>query len=923
MNLFDEESSGDEASLRSRAGSQSHGAILKPNAESLRAPLTGFDDDKESSEDEDSPGAYERIKRQLMGDSNEPPMDEDWSVSNTLTPRHQVPATDRTPHVSPSRSARPSVARSPGLFVSPNKPEALPSDEPDPEEDLGMDESRSRLQELVARKRREREEKEKAAHRSSDIDDESMGEETQRISASPKDVHDGRSTNGDNGSPPPRKNRKERPTRKASKKAMDEMNRETQRISRNMQLSHQAKTRTKFTTADLFKKMGFRQPSTTTENASPAEYPPKGSSSPVKILSDGESIRQPGTPPSSPPSLGEERQKGDQYPLSEPKIDAATIMGDDDEAEELLSLDDLISQLPHKLSRTKNAIGHEQSDKPAKEQKPSLRRFLKSARRPMSSDVEEEDDLEIVRPQKPSRIAALDNVPAKRAFEPQSIQALRVLAHLNDQNHGLRAKGRLTASELKANLTRQAREQAQLEKMERIQALKDKGVYVETEDEKERNQMQIESMIERARREADELAKREKEAAKREGKEVVGDLPDSDGDEEFAPSEEEDNLQLSGSEDENDEDVEPSDDEDEEGDDEDGGKVIEDEDGQEGSALVDGINEEDSEEDDIEESDERFVDDSIQTPKPNPRWKKAIVLDEESDDDANPITPALQSMKTPGSKSSLAQAFGFAQEKSPAGGLSQFFGGTMGQSQSQAQEQRDSLDFLRGAGPAPLPEFGDVSDDDYEEPTQDYVVRDSQNGQQSPVKTSPAMWNTDTRSPQPFAPTQASPFPDATQDVGFQKHFSPAQRVGIPVQNNLLSAVDTVMLEESESPIVKRKGRLHRGRRSSDVEIESSDHEVGASIPNERLVEGPNHKENAFAVMEKASRKVGQRDAFDKENSKAKGMFEEQADESDDEYAGIGGVSDDDMGEEDEEDRKWKTDAEVKMNRGKAAEFHA
>ena len=37
-----------------------------------------------------------------------------------------------------------------------------------------------------------------------------------------------------------------RPTRKAGKKAMEEMQREQQRISRNMQLTHQAKTKKKY-----------------------------------------------------------------------------------------------------------------------------------------------------------------------------------------------------------------------------------------------------------------------------------------------------------------------------------------------------------------------------------------------------------------------------------------------------------------------------------------------------------------------------------------------------------------------------------------------------------------------------------------------------------------------------------------------------
>jgi mediator of replication checkpoint protein 1 len=56
---------------------------------------------------------------------------------------------------------------------------------------------------------------------------------------------------------------------------------------------------------------------------------------------------------------------------------------------------------------------------------------------------------------------------------------------------------------------------------------------------------------------------------------------------------------------------------------------------------------------------------------------------------------------------------------------------------------------------------------------------------------------------------------------------------------------------------------------------------------------------NAFDVMRKSSKKKAELEDFDKKKSKAKEMVHEQAEESEDEYAGLGGASDDDSGEDD------------------------
>src|SRR5207237_5068437 len=48
-----------------------------------------------------------------------------------------------------------------------------------------------------------------------------------------------------------------RPTRKAGKKALDEMHRETQRLARNMQLAHEARTKKKVTRESLFMRFNY------------------------------------------------------------------------------------------------------------------------------------------------------------------------------------------------------------------------------------------------------------------------------------------------------------------------------------------------------------------------------------------------------------------------------------------------------------------------------------------------------------------------------------------------------------------------------------------------------------------------------------------------------------------------------------------
>lgn len=77
--------------------------------------------------------------------------------------------------------------------------------------------------------------------------------------------------------------------------------------------------------------------------------------------------------------------------------------------------------------------------------------------------------------------------------------------------------------------------------------------------------------------------------------------------------------------------------------------------------------------------------------------------------------------------------------------------------------------------------------------------------------------------------------------------------------------------------------------------------------------------------MRKAAKKPAQAvEEFDRKKSEAKGMVEEQAEESEDEYAGLGGASDDESaGSEDEEMQKMIDESDIKVDERKLAAFYA
>ncbi|KAF3058055.1 Mediator of replication checkpoint protein 1 [Daldinia childiae] len=234
------------------------------------------------------------------------------------------------------------IPSSPGLFVTPapetpmvrRQPGAGAESDTDDElpENLGKSE---RFLALVARKRQERLAREAEEERKRNERAERIGQQIPTESDIDDDVSD--VTDDDGG----RKLTQEvsRPARKASKKALEEMNRETQRLSRSMQLAHEAKTKKKITKASLFERFNFRTEAVSTETKPVISSRPTTPGSTQQTDID---MADAGTPPSSPPLALKVIETHLVTPTApNTRKDPDDVFGDDGE---LPSLEDALAQ---------------------------------------------------------------------------------------------------------------------------------------------------------------------------------------------------------------------------------------------------------------------------------------------------------------------------------------------------------------------------------------------------------------------------------------------------------------------------------------------------------------------------------------------------------------------------------------------------
>ncbi|TKA72706.1 hypothetical protein B0A49_04800 [Cryomyces minteri] len=898
---------------------------------------TAVEEEDEEEEVEEEEAAYTRVRRQLLAAKERPaalvneragsPVVDDTSsasrddLSMLLATSPSKPPSAKAKAMRQTFSTLQARRSSSGLFVSPraHSPASESLAVLDDESESGLPTSptaQSRLQELVARKREERHSKEAVEKKK-----QQAGRKASKVATSVE------TDSEDEGLAGRKLTQQARPTRKAGKKALEEMNRETQRMSRNMQLAHQAKTRTKVTKEDLFSIFNFRQPQKQPEEAPQDTESITTARAALALSSDVEPSPVKDTPPTSPPRLE------DRTPTLRIGIEVVGIDTFGAE-EEFPTLEEALSQPRNKVDKGKtpaylaeSPLAFAKPERPKKVTNPrQIRIHPPSKLLHAPQDESDSDDLEIIQ----NRFAVFDRVPAQKASEARALLVQRALAHISSPSKTRSKKGKpsMTPSELQASLQRRAREQAKREREEKLKELRARGVIIQTEEEREKEHLEFENLLEKARKDAEELGKKEKSAAKKDGSALtegdglsdIADEEDGDwqhSDEDRAQDGEEAAVELSGSEEEesmaSDEELESE----EEADTEETGHLLD-------TAAVEAADEDE----DVPSNGEELSDEEAEFAPIN-RGKSRnirVVLDEDDDDEEAVREAEDEAASGSVSVDDPAAAFGFNTTKIPPMGLTQMFAGTMADSQSQTDRsntiadnidpEEDSLAFLRYLPSATLPEFEATIADE----SPDLIVNDSQvppsQGQSAevPSTTQEIVLEYTQAGYQSQYTATGTELPDPTQDLGFETSRSP---VKVPPPPH--STIDTVMLPIVESPIVKKKGRLRRRTemvpRLSDVgeEANSDDEDKEFDI-----------SANAFDAMRKAAVKPVEPE-FDKKKSEAKGMVYEQAEESEDEYAGLGGASDDEDGnvEVDEETRAMIDEDEVDVDEREIAAFFA
>jgi mediator of replication checkpoint protein 1 len=955
--------------------------IFRPKGR-LAARMQATEDSSESEVEIRLDDARERVKKMLMNPestiSGQDAEDNDKSDTSVVPLKRKVRVRRRsTPTSSPEEGSA-----SPNLFVSPTKSAGTASNASDSEEFPSNPLENARFKALVEKKRQERLEKEaqaaeQKAKRMTEL-------KRQRTLVEQNDMNDDFVEQ--------RLTQQTKPTRKASKKAQEEIAREVQRMSRNMQLAHEARTRKKITKADLFKRFNYKPVGMKEENT---DGPTSSSPAPHSDIEKHE------TPPTSPASHGGDVEKPSVVSKSLAALNDLPKLENRLQAEveeDLPPLEiALTSSPPQKLDKGKGKATGILSPDPKLENIPVFKQRPVRIRPPVTADRKEstladsDSDLEILTAKTPdARMkkldAIFDRVPANQSKESRPLQALKILAHLTSpgkQTLGRNQKPSMTTTQLHLSLQQRARQQAAREKEERIEALRAKGIIPLTAEEREKVQAEGEDLMEMARREGEDLRRKEKAAAKKERKEKGEEDPfrDSSDDEDWEDGKDDLELSGSGSDDQEEGASDASgEEEDNEDDDEEEDELALDGQEQERTAIPNVMfdNEADETDDDEAEAqlsteeqirdpgdlDDHQEDEDVPINRKSRRVRKSNIISDD-EDEGNPVveTPSAprtvsptqlhtDSPKAPNSvlRSATKTFIPGLTIAGPAGlGLTQIFAGTMDDSQiedfdessaapnsiSQMDAEQDSLAFLRRLPALNLPPFVPTTDED----SAHDVVLDSQPGTfQTPESQSA---ETQTQGLQlglsqsqvhgfdslvDHTATQFSEFPEATQDVGFQ-HMTPIRGRFVEPPP---STVDTLVAGRSpaiqpmgETPVVKKKGKL---RRRAQVATFSDEEEVGEHANAEEEEEAFEISANVFDVMRKASkRKEVSVEEFDKKTSKAKEMVHEQADESEDEYAGLGGASDDESGGEEDGYVKEMIDDEggKDMDERKLAAFFA
>ncbi|KAG6180256.1 hypothetical protein E4U27_002844, partial [Claviceps purpurea] len=821
--------------------------------------------------------ARDRVRAMLQRDQaetddGEGPTGQDEDEDLPTAPRRQrrrAAATDT--QLDDSEADERTRPASPGLFVSspmrpsPRKDTERIDESDDSDNDLPALKS-DRFQLLVERKRQERlarEAAEEARKAERWAQQEKLNSEMELIASDDGEIG---ITDDEGGR---RLTQQARPTRKASKKAIEEMNRETQRMTRNMQLAPEIKTKTKISKSSLFQRFNYKP----TGYIEPEpELRTHSSSRPTTPHSDIE-MNDAGTPPSSPPTLNENAK-------------TATTNS--------TASNSLAREGFHGLRENRDRFGQQQSSSPGQKQmqKQTRRVRIKLPIVPINSMMDSDDELQITTTTKNKLDALFDSDRSRKA----------------DQS-------KMTPGELQAYLHFKARQQAKMERERRLEILRGQGIVVQTVEEREQQEREVEDLVAKARLEAHKIKETEQDEARRQGK-AKGEVDplawDDSEDEEYRDVAEEDaaEVEISGSEiDEMDEDAEEEQVQDENA----AGHVLFDDEAESAASEHEAQEEEDDDDDD----EERVV------TRPAARQRRArktttVLSDDEDSVGVTPKPFKLFSHMSPAGARALSPSPDAPNSvlrsakktfipglpvKGPAGlGLTQIFAGTMDNSQTS-----------NFAGTVPtqsmMPDFSQFPDSNFsataDEPMED-MIANSQRLHDSLAPTQAVQFNLSQSQMHGLGSlitdemqTQLSEGMEYSQDMGLQQHTPLRERFIEPP----FSTAETLPAEHpdgqqyytatvQDSPLV-RKGRLRR-RMDMSTAAEAS-----------RDADAPSAQADAFealrggaAAANKESRKSLAADDFDRKKSKAKGLVEEQAEESEDEYAGIGGVDGEDSDDE-------------------------
>ena len=836
-----------------------------------------------------------------------------------------TPMRRRAPAELPSRSPIDSESGG-GLFVSPTK---SIGEDADDEDDLPVNPLRNKekLAELVAKKRTERLAKEA---------EEKERDQQTASSDLPEGVYDDADKTPQDRTIEKIMSDASRPARKASKKALEEMERETQRLARQQALAHQMKVKKKFTTSDLFAKFNFRQPAAVDVPANQSTGGDTTASSAPNSDGIEERTKNPhSTPPSSPPSPLDRQQelvdKGALSKLVPVRQDSIASLAEFDEDEDLPDMVEVMKGTQKEKSISHPAVAGPQQDKKGLK----LARLGKKAALPSKDDSD--DDLEIIQ-QLPAHLRAFEKVAGSnrpsRPADSKAIHNLKHLSHFNFREGQPRKKGSRPSVDPKAletQLRKRAKEQARLQQLERIEELRAKGIEVQTVEEREKEAEAFENLLEKARQEAVELRKAEKAARKEAGEEIAMDVSeDEDEDEDYVGSGSEEEDGEEGDEERERDENGMFDEAAEETDEEEDPDAVEEEIDAEVEMDEEASENDESNKVDLNEQDQipagSQQDDAGSKPGNAPprktRMSRVIKDDEDEDEAEAEMTEPAENNAEQDDDPFAAFNFGGADNTllmSPT----QAFHATM-QTPTQAT-QEDSFDILRRIAPPsasslpPLPNF-ETQDD---EETQLSFVAGSQVPESQRINL-----NWETQPPETPVPAglnrgvsalSETPGWEPTQDPGLPSPWSVGPKARRESTIDSLAEHETqstVELRVSESPAPSqtgpKRGRLGHRR---VLLLDDSDDEITAPPASVTAEKGDAFRE--MARRRKEALTVAEREDVEKE---MRGMMEEQAEESEDEYAGLGG--DDYVAPETEQDREMIDSSHIDVDeRALAAHF--